>query len=154
MMTNDPNLVERNLAVVEQHIQGEARDVDSILCLYTDDVVLEVPGRGLRFEGRDAIRANYVAMWPSMAQVELVPLDRFATADRVVDDMIVRMRLVGEGMVNAPLPIGSEVELRLVHHFWMRDGLIAREQVFEMWRLRHGAQPAQGSDAQLQETCA
>ena len=153
-MTNDPDLVERNLAVVEQHIQGEARDVDSILCLYTDDVVLEVPGRGLRFEGRDAIRANYVAMWPSMAQVELVPLDRFATADRVVDDMIVRMRLVGDGMVNAPLPIGSEVELRLVHHFWMRDGLIAREQVFEMWRLRPRAQPAQGSDERLQEACA
>ncbi|BBB62786.1 hypothetical protein UNDKW_4513 [Undibacterium sp. KW1] len=128
------NTIEHNLDVVDRHIQGEARDVDSILDLYTDDIVLEVPGRGLRFAGRDAIRANYLAMWPSMAEVELQPLDRFATEHRVVDDMIVRMRLVGPGMTNAPVPIGSRVELRLIHHFTMRDGLIAREQVFELWR--------------------
>jgi hypothetical protein len=132
------NAIEHNLAVVDRHIQGEARDVDSIMGLYTDDIVLEIPGRGLRFEGRDAIRANYVAMWPAMAEVELIPLDRFATEHRVVDDMLVRLRLVGSGMTNAPLPIGSAVELRLVHHFSMRDGLIAREQVFEMWRLQDG----------------
>lgn len=132
------NAIEHNLAVVDRHIQGEARDVDSIMGLYTDDIVLEIPGRGLRFEGRDAIRANYVAMWPAMAEVELIPLDRFATEHRVVDDMLVRLRLVGPGMTNAPLPIGSAVELRLVHHFSMRDGLIAREQVFEMWRLQDG----------------
>lgn len=128
------NTIEHNLDVVDRHIQGEARDVDSILDLYTDDIVLEVPGRGLRFAGRDAIRANYLAMWPSMAEVELQPLDRFATEHRVVDDMIVRMRLVGPGMTNAPVPLGSRVELRLIHHFTMRDGLIAREQVFELWR--------------------
>jgi ketosteroid isomerase-like protein len=126
--------IDHNLAVVDRHIQGEARDVDSILDLYTDDIVLEVPGRGLRFEGREAVRANYVAMWPSMAEVELIPLERFATEHRVVDDMLVRMRLVGPGMANAPLPIGARAEIRLVHHFSMRDGLIAREQVFEMWR--------------------
>jgi ketosteroid isomerase-like protein len=129
------NSIEHNLAVVDRHIQGEARDVDSILDLYTDDIVMEVPGRNLRLEGRATIRANYLAMWPSMAEVELIPLDRFATEDRVVDDMLVRMRLVGPGMANAPLPIGSRVELRLIHHFSMRDGLIAREQVFEIWRL-------------------
>ncbi len=139
------NSIERNLETVDRHIQGEARDVDSILDLYTDDVVLEVPGRGLRFCGREAIRANYLAMWPAMAEVELEPLDRFATAHRVVDDMLVRMRLVGPGMVNAPLPIGTRVELRLVHHFTMRDGLIAREQVFEMWRDRDAPVPHAGT---------
>lgn len=128
------NTIEHNLDVVDRHIQGEARDVDSILDLYTDDIVLEVPGRSLRFAGRDAIRANYIAMWPSMAEVELQPLDRFATEHRVVDDMLVRMRLVGPGMTNAPVPIGCRVELRLIHHFTMCDGLIAREQVFEIWR--------------------
>lgn len=130
------NIIERNLSIVDQHIQGEARDVDSILPLYTDDAVLEIPGRGLRFEGRDAIRANYLAMWPAMADVRLQPLDRFATAERVVDDMIVSMRLIGEGMTNAPVPVGSQVQLRLVHHFTMREGRIAREQVFELWSLQ------------------
>ena len=129
------NTIEHNLAVVDRHIQGEARDVDSILGLYTDDIVMEVPSRGLRLVGRAAARENYLAMWPSMADVELVPLERFATEDRVVDDMLVRMRLVGPGLVNAPLPIGSRVEIRLIHHFSMLDGLIAREQVFEIWRL-------------------
>jgi ketosteroid isomerase-like protein len=136
------NVIERNLAVVDAHIQGEARDVDSILDLYTDDIVFEVPGRGLRLQGRDAVRENYLAMWPSMAEVQLQRLDRFATEDRVVDDMIVRMRLVGQGMVNAPLPVGSRVELRLVHHFCMCDGRIAREQVFEMWRSLDEPGPA------------
>lgn len=131
--------IEHNLAVVDRHIQGEARDVDSILGLYTDDVVFEVPGREIRLVGREAVRANYLAMWPSMADVELEPLERFATEDRVVDDMLVRMRLVGDGLENAPLPIGSSVELRLVHHFSMRDGRIAREQVFEVWRPVDGA---------------
>jgi hypothetical protein len=130
------NPIEHNLDVVDRHIQGEARDVDSILGLYTDDIVLEIPGRGLRFEGREAVRANYLAMWPAMADVQIVPLDRFATEHRVVDDMLVNMRLVGPGMDNAPLPIGAHVALRIVHHFTMRDGLIAREQVFEMWRLQ------------------
>ena len=129
------NTIEHNLAVVDRHIQGEARDVDAILDLYTDDIVMEVPSRGLRLVGRAAARENYLAMWPSMAEVELVPLERFATGERVVDDMLVRMRLVGPGMVNAPVPIGSRVEIRLIHHFSMRDGLIAREQVFEIWRL-------------------
>ena len=133
--------ISRNLDVVDRHIHGEARDIDSVLSLYTDDVIFEVPGRALRLVGRDAIRANYLRMWPSMAEVELIPLERFATTDRVVDDMLVRMRLVGDGMVDAPLPIGSRVDLRLVHHFLMRDGLIAREQVFEMWRPRSDDAP-------------
>ena len=128
------NTIEHNLDIVDRHIQGEARDVDSILDLYTDDIVLEVPGRGLRFVGREAIKANYLAMWPSMAEVEIIPLDRFATAHRVVDDMIVRMRLIGPGMTNAPLPVGSRVEIRLIHHFSIKNGLIDREQVFEIWR--------------------
>lgn len=130
------NTIEHNLDIVDRHIQGEARDVDSILGLYTDDIVLEIPGRGLRFAGREAVRANYLAMWPAMADVRITPLDRFATEHRVVDDMLVHMHLVGPGMDNAPLPIGSRVALRIVHHFTMQDGLIAREQVFEMWRLQ------------------
>ena len=128
------DLVTRNLQTVDAHIRGEAVDVDGILDLYTDDIVLEIPGRGLRFEGREAIRANYLAMWASMAEVELEPLERFATEDRVVDDMKVRLRLTGPGVTGAPVPVGSRAEIRLIHHFSMRDGLICREQVFELWR--------------------
>ena len=127
------NIVERNLAIAAEHIENEGRDPASVMPLYTDDIVLEIPGRGLMFEGRAAIEANYRAMFSSLAEIAIEPLDRFATEDRVVDDMIVRFRLVGEGMVNAPVPVGSRVALRLLHVFHMRGEKIAREIVHEQW---------------------
>jgi len=131
-------LLARNLAVVDRHMREEASDPDGVLALYTEDAVLEVPGRGLRFDSHQAIRDNYVRMFASMAEVEIQPLDRFATAERVVDECIVRLRLVGDGMVNAPVPVGSRAELRLLHVFHMRGGRIARETVFEGWRALDG----------------
>ena len=58
---------------------------------------------------------------------------RFATQARVVDDSIVRFKLIGPHFV--PLPIGSGVEMRLVHIFEMREGKIAKETGFEMWKV-------------------
>lgn len=129
-------MIERNLEVVAAHIENEGRDPDSVLPLYTDDVVLEIPARGLVFDNKPAIAANYRRMFSAIENVELQPLDRFATQDRVVDDMIVCFDLAREGMDNAPLPIGSKVRLRLLHVFHMRDGLIAREVVHEGWALQ------------------
>lgn len=34
---------------------------------------------------------------------------------------------------NAPLPVGTDVELRLVHIFDIRDGKIAGVRVYEIW---------------------
>lgn len=131
-MGSDP--VEINLAVVEAHIRDEARDPPSVMALYTDDIVQEMPSRGLVLTGKAAIQANYEAMFGSMAEVEIHPIERFATPERVVDDCIVRFRLVGDGVVNAPVAVGSRVEMRLLHLFHMRGGKIAREEVFEAWR--------------------
>ena len=128
-------ILARNLAVVDRHIREEARDPDGVMSLYTDDAVLEIPGRGLRFDTHQAIRDNYVRMFGSMGEVEIEPLDRFATLDRVVDDCRVRLRITGDGVVNAPVPVGSRVELRLLHVFHMREGRIAREEVFEGWKI-------------------
>lgn len=128
------DIIATNLKIAGEHIENEARDPASVMALYTDDIVLEVPGRGLRLVGQAAIEENYRQMFASMAEVEIEPLDRFATATRVVDDMIARFRLIGSGMVNSPLPIGSRVELRLVHIFHMDGGRIAREIVHEQWK--------------------
>jgi ketosteroid isomerase-like protein len=127
-------MVEHNLAVADEHIQNEARDPASVMDLYTDDIVLEVPGRGLRLTTKAEIEANYRKMFGSLAEVEIVPLDRFATETRVFDDAVVRFRLVGDGMTNAPIPVGSRAELRLLHVFHMRGGKIAREIVHEQWK--------------------
>jgi ketosteroid isomerase-like protein len=127
--------VAHNLAVVDRHIREEASDPEAVLALYTADAVLEVPGRGLRFDTHAAIRDNYRRMFASMAEVAIEPMDRFATADRVVDECRVTLRVIGDGLVNAPVPVGARAELHLLHVFHMRDGLIAREVVFEGWRV-------------------
>ena len=126
--------IARNLAVVDAHIRDEARDPAAVMALYTDDIVLEMPTRNLAIADRAAIEANYRAMFGSMAEVEITPGTRFATEHHVVDDCTVRFRLTGDGVVNAPLPVGSRVELRLMHLFAMRDGRIARETVYVGWR--------------------
>ena len=126
-------VIEHNLAVADEHIRNEGVDPALVMGLYTDDIVLEIPGRGLRFDSKAAIEANYRRMFGSLADIEIIPLDRFATETRVVDDCHVRFRLTGDGMTNAPVPVGCRAELRLLHVFHMRDGKIAREIVHEQW---------------------
>lgn len=130
--------IAHNLAVVDRHIREEASDPEGVLALYTPDAVLEVPGRGLRLDSHEAIRDNYRRMFASMAEVTIEPIDRFATVDRVVDECRVTLRVTGDGLVNAPVPVGSRAELHLLHVFHMRAGLIAREVVFEGWRVLQG----------------
>ena len=126
---------EQNLEVCGQHIALEDTDIDAALELYTSDVVWESPARNLRFQGREAVAANYRRMFSSLdfSSFEVEPIERFATDDRVVDDCRVRFTLTGDGFVNAPAKIGDRVELRLVHIFEMRQGKIARESTFELW---------------------
>ena len=135
MSTANPDAaaIAANLAAVEAHFHSEAaNEVAAALDLYTDDVVWEAPARGLRFEGKRTVADNYTRMFAKMADVQFETLQRFATADRVVDDSVVRFRLTGDGYL--PLPAGVQVEMRLVHIFEMRDGLISREIGYEMWR--------------------
>jgi hypothetical protein len=134
-----PDATAINLDIVQRHMQGEAQDPASIMALYTDDIVLEAPARGLRLTDKAAIEANYRAMFGAMTDIEIEPLDRFATAERVVDDCIVRFTLARDGFHRPPASIGSRVEIRLVHVFEMRDGLIARETVHEAWTILDGA---------------
>ena len=130
----DQDKIAANLAAVEAHFHSEAaNEVEKALDLYTDDIVWEAPARGLRFEGKEAVAANYRKMFASERDVEFVEnLQRFATEDRVVDDSI--MRLVITGTDSLPVPVGQKVEMRLVHIFEMREGKICRESGFEMWK--------------------
>ncbi|HEY8558854.1 MAG TPA: nuclear transport factor 2 family protein [Pyrinomonadaceae bacterium] len=125
--------IENNLAVVERHFRLEATDVARALELYTDDIVWET-SRGVTLSGKRAVGENYEKLFSSMRDVELVPLDRFATEERVVDDMLVRFTYAADGVPHAPVRPGARVEMRLVHIFEMRGGKIAKEKVFETWR--------------------
>jgi len=128
------DLVQHNMHVVQEHFHSEdIGAIEAAIELYTDDIVWESPARQFTAVGKEAVAGLYRRMFASFADVEEVPVQRFATEDRVVDDSILKFTLVGDGLVNSPVPIGTRVELRFVHIFEMRDGKIAKEQVFEMW---------------------
>jgi ketosteroid isomerase-like protein len=129
-------LIEANLAAVKAHFHTEATgEVEKALELYTDDIVWESPARNLFFRGKEATGAMYRRMFDSFQVEEFRNLQRFATEERVVDDSVATVVLAGDGVLNAPAPVGSRVEIRLLHVFEMRAGKISRELVFESWRV-------------------
>jgi ketosteroid isomerase-like protein len=132
----DQDRIAGNLAAVESHFHSEAvNEVEAALETFTDDVVWEAPapnGLARSFSGKEAAARNYRELFASMRDVKFQLLQRFATEDRVVDDSIVTFEVAKDGYWHFPL--GSKVEMRLVHIFEMRDGKIAREIVFDMGR--------------------
>ena len=129
-------LIAANLVAVEAHFHSEAtNEVEKAMELYTDDIIWESPARNLVFRGKEATGENYRRMFASFQVEGFRTLQRFATEDRVVDDSVATVELVGDGVENAPVPVGSKVEIRLLHVFEMRAGKIARELVFENWRV-------------------
>lgn len=129
-------LIAANLATVEAHFHSEAaNEVEQALELFTEDVVWESPVRKLIFHGKEAAGENYRKMFSSFRVEGFRTLQRFATEDRVVDDSVITVVLAGDGVENAPAPVGSKVEIRLLHVFEMREGKISRELVFENWSV-------------------
>lgn len=132
----DQDVIARNLAAVENHFHSEARnEVEAALETFTDDIVWEAPalnGLNRAFSGKEDVARNYRALFASMRDVRFQFLQRFATEDRVVDDSLVTFEVAAGGYWH--FPVGSRIEMRLVHIFEMRDGKIARELVFDMGR--------------------
>jgi ketosteroid isomerase-like protein len=79
------------------------------------------------------VAENYRKLFASMRDIKFRLLQRFATEDRVVDDSFVTFEVAQEGYWHFPL--GSHIEMRLVHIFEMRDGKISKEIVFDMGRV-------------------
>ena len=120
------DIIAANLAAVEAHFGSEASGrIDDAIAVYTDDVVWEAPSRNLEFRGKEAVADNYRDIFSVLKNVEFHIKDRFATADRVVDDSIVSFEVAREGFV--PFPVGTKCEMRLTHIFEMRDGKISKE---------------------------
>ena len=90
----------------------------------------------MSYKGRDRIKEMYLRIFRSIEDVSFQPMERFATPDRVFDDMWATFRLVGDGFENCPFPVGTHVKMRLLHNFHIRDGMIAKEIGYEIWR-RH-----------------
>lgn len=127
---------EHALWLVQWHFAFETPDqLDKLETLYHDDIVWEVPTRRAIYRGKRDVLENYARIFESMVEAELAPIERYATAERAFDDLEVTFRLTdSKGFPNHPLPVGTRVNMRMVHNFHIQDGLIVRENGYEMWR--------------------
>ena len=128
-------IIRRNLAAVEAHFHNETPDnVEKAVALYTDDISWESPSRGLVLRTAEDALAGYHDIFASLKMDSHTHLRRFATEDFVFDDCIYHGTYVADHMKNFPFPVGTRVSLRLAHVFEMRDGKIAREIAYEVFR--------------------
>lgn len=130
-------IIERNVRVVDLHFHSEnPDDVEKAVALYTDDITWEAPSRGLVMKDPAAVLDAYRKIFLTLAYRKTIALRRFATERFVFDDQVAFLKVIGEPtqMANFPYPLGTEVSVRLVHCFEMRDGRIAREIAYEIWR--------------------
>ena len=122
------------LDLVDMHLHDENPErIVECIKLYTEDAVWEAPARGVAYTGRERIKEMYLRVFDSAEGMTFRPVERFATPERVFDDMWVTFRLSGDGFENCPYPIGTKVKMRLLHNFHIRGGLIAREVGYEIW---------------------
>ena len=129
------DIIARNLAAVDVHFHNENADsIDLAVGVYTDDIVWEVPARGLVHRDRETVKQEYLRIFGSMNVHKITNLHRFATEEWVFDDSIFEFTVTGGGFRNAPYEPGTRVSLRLVHAFQCRDGKICRENGYEIWR--------------------
>lgn len=126
--------VQYALDLVDMHLHEEnPQRIDECIKLYTEDAVWDAPARGVTYVGREKIKEMYLRLFAAAEGISFEPIERFASPDRVFDDMRVRFRLSGDGFENCPYPVGTRVNMRLLHNFHIRDGMIAREIGYEVW---------------------
>jgi len=123
------------LDLVDMHLHEENPErIDECLKLYAEDAVWECPARRVSYVGRQKIKQMYLRLFASAEGITFHPIERFATPERVFDDMEARFRLADSGFENCPYPVGTKVNMRLLHNFHIRDGLIVKETGYEVWR--------------------
>lgn len=133
-LTRD-EIIARNLAVVEAHFHNEnPDDVEKAVALYTDDISWEAPSRGMIYKDPKDVLVAYRGIFETVGYHKTTALRRFATEQFVFDDQIAEVSVIGDSMPNLPYPEGTRMSVRLVHVFEMRDGRIAREIAYELWR--------------------
>ena len=110
------DIIARNLAAVEEHFHNETPEtIDKAIAVFTDDIVWEVPARGLVLRGIEDVKQEYLKIFGSMNIHKIVNLHRFATEEWVFDDSIFELTIIGDGFPNCPFPPGTTVSVRLLH---------------------------------------
>ncbi|MGP4017556.1 nuclear transport factor 2 family protein [Saccharopolyspora sp. 5N708] len=135
MSESTSDIIERNRLAVEAHFHNEnPENVDKAVELYTDDIVWEAPARGQVYRSGAEVKEAYLNIFKTTHITKMTLLREVVTETSVFTDHISEAVVVGDKMPNLPYPIGTKVRTRLVHMFEMRDGKIAREIAYEIWR--------------------
>jgi hypothetical protein len=128
-------IIARNLKVVDAHFHNETPEsVDKAIALYDDEIVWEAPMRGVLLTDPVEIRKSYMGIFRTVKYIKATALRRFATEEYVFDDQIADVEIVGDEMPNLGFPVGSRLNVRITHIFYMRDGKIRREIAYEGFR--------------------
>ena len=90
--------------------------------------------RGVLLTDPVEIRKSYMGIFRTVKYIKATALRRFATEEYVFDDQIADVEIVGDEMPNLGFPIGSRLNVRITHIFYMRDGKIRREIAYEGFR--------------------
>lgn len=105
--------------------------------LYTDDIIWELPSAGILFRGKAEVIENYRRTFEAMdlTAFEFRPIDRYATPERVFDDreaIFTVTDLASFPMPGLDVKEGQQVRMRLTHSFHVRNGLLSRENVYQI----------------------
>lgn len=118
--------------IVAQHFAAEnAHDVAATLATYTDDIVWDDVTHALSpVHGKEAVGAVYSDIIDAIPDVHFVSVRRFKSDDGqwVVDESRVTGHVHGQwaGIEGG----GAPVEMRILHLFRLRDGLIEYENTW------------------------
>ena len=138
------------MGIVDRHFAAEnAHDVAATLATYTDDIVWDDVTHPLSpVHGKEAVGAVYSDIIDAIPDVNFVSTRRFTSEDGqwVVDESDVTGHVHGQwaGIDGE----GAPVEIRILHLFQLRDGLIAYENTWfdsaavarqvEAWKTSRG----------------
>jgi len=118
--------------IIDQHFAAEnAHDVQATLDTYTDDIVWDdITHPEAPFHGKEEVGAVYTSIIDAIPDVVLTSVKRFSGEGGrfVVDESMLTGHVHGEwaGMNGG----GAPVEVRILHIFELRDGLICYENAW------------------------
>ena len=93
---------------------NEARDIDALVAVLTDDVVYENVPMGV-MHGHDEVKTMLTSFLAGTERVEWEVLEQVESGDTVMNERVDRFWLAG----------GHSIELRVAGVFKVRDGLVA-----------------------------
>ncbi len=118
--------------IVDRHFAAEnAHDVEATLATYDDDIVWDDITHPLSpIHGKAAVGEVYSSIIDAIPDIKLTSIRRFSSGDGswVVDESIAGGHVHGEwaGIEGG----GAPVEIRMLHVFELRDGLIVYENTW------------------------